>query len=107
MSVTGYRRDSMPLLPPQSAPLIESRPTYTTSPAKPRRSSWRRRLASWLLAPVNAADVERIGRIAEEWRQDERVARIVRRLDAVHCTRACVPADWRDSEPTPNRAGDA
>lgn len=55
---------------------------------------------------MSAVDVDRIATAAEGWAEEERVARLVRRLNAIHpATHAArVPCDWR--EPSPNRAGD-
>lgn len=60
------------------------------------------------------ADRDRIARAAEGWADEDRVSRLVRRLDALHpaahAHAASVPCDWREcaaAEPSPNRAGDA
>jgi len=54
------------------------------------------------------ADVARIADAADEWARDAMVARLVRRLEAVRGgARGAVSCDWRDGEPSPNRAGDA
>lgn len=109
MSAIDYENDSMPYLLPLSTRSIDWPALAAPMTTHTNRLPWRRRLATWLTEPMTIAEVNRVADLAETWAENERTARLIRRLDAVRRAPGAAPlvdADWREREPSPNCVGD-